>query len=725
MGARACLWVLVLAGASGCALFEDPREELARLGVPYSAEALIAQAGEGDVRAVELLLDSGMPPDVKDTHGINALTNAAAGGHVAVVEALLRADASADVANPAGPTPLTAAAWGGHREIVETLLEHGASVNARDGDDQTPLMLAVRARHVPVVEVLLERGAQAWAQDGPWSALMLAAFLGDVPIVRLLLDAGANVNAADDRGMTALMHAAGAGHVEIVEALLATRANIDAVDAGGHTALMFAAHNGQGAAVAALRKHGADPLLRNHNGRTAADYAAMNGHRRIVELLESSPATWSGPVDAAPRPLHAPARDLSSGEERAAARVRAEQGEARLELQRLSARHLRWPDDRAVFADAARRAWAFVRGHEEPATGLVTAIPGYPYATIWDIGSMLAAIYSARALGLIDDAAYATRISRILGTLARLPLYDDRVFNMAYHTRTGGMAGRAPAPVGEWGWSTTDLGRLLIWLKIIAGDIRFAQRAEAVVQRNDFDAAVRGGYLWSEVLDERRHPRTYQEGRIGYEQYAARGFALWGYRAEKALNLRANAVPIVVMGQTLYADVRRWDRLTSEPFVLWGLELGWDGAAAALARRILLAQEARYRATGVVTIAGEDALNVPPHYFYYYCLYANGRAFALDVQNARAVVDAPRWVSTKSAFGFHALIPSGYTAVALRALRRAATPNGWASGVDEATWESTGVLNLNTAAVILTAALVHERGEPLLPHAFETTNESI
>lgn len=442
-------------------------------------------------------------------------------------------------------------------------------------------------------------------------------------------------------------------------------------------------------------------------------------NRRALALASAvfgialSAAGAQAPPPVAPRPGAAPA-----------ARIQAEQDVALAELQRLRQHALRWPDDRELFADAARRAWAFVRAYEEPATGLVTAIPGYPFATVWDIGSMIAAVYSARELGLVDDRGYAVRIDRILATLMRLPLYDGRALNMAYHTRTGGMAGRTPGPTDEWGWSTTDLGRLLIWLRIVATDARFAERAEAVVRRNDFGAMIREGYLWGEVLDERRHPRVYQEGRIGYEQYAARGFALWGYRAEKALSLLENALPVSVMGQTLMADARRWDRLTSEPFVLWGLELGWDGPAAALARRMLLAQETRYRNTGLITMAGEDALNVPPHYFYYYCLYTNGRAFALDVQNPRAVADEPRWVSAKSAFGFHALVPTAYTATVLRAVRRAATPGGWASGVYEASWESTGLVNLNTAAVILTAALVHERGEPVLTEALRTMNES-
>src|SRR5688572_21519189 len=66
---RSCGLLLVLASApwalAGCGLYSnDPRAALAKIGVPYSADALVAQAGEGDLRAVQLLLESGIAPDV-------------------------------------------------------------------------------------------------------------------------------------------------------------------------------------------------------------------------------------------------------------------------------------------------------------------------------------------------------------------------------------------------------------------------------------------------------------------------------------------------------------------------------------------------------------------------------------------------------------------------------------------------------------------------------------
>jgi hypothetical protein len=334
---------------------------------------------------------------------------------------------------------------------------------------------------------------------------------------------------------------------------------------------------------------------------------------------------------------------------------------------------------------------------------------------MWDVGGMLAGLYSAHGLGLLTDADYATRITSLLRTLAHVQLTEEGIFNKAYDTRSNPMTPLGHGVSAESGWSAIDLGRLLTWLKIISTDPQFTNQVEAVIRRNDFSRIVRSGYLTGGGRDQQGRTQTYQEGELGYEQYAARGFALWGYRAEKALDFTENALPISVMGQPLMADYRRWDRLTNEPFLLWGLETGWDRRTAAFVRRMLRAQEERYRNTGIITITGEDAMSEPPHYFYYYCIFANGLDFAIDVQDRSAIVDGPRWISTKSAFAFHALMPTGYTESAIRALAAARGRSGWSSGVYEVDGKGTGNISVNTAAVILEAALVALKGGPLLP----------
>lgn len=376
--------------------------------------------------------------------------------------------------------------------------------------------------------------------------------------------------------------------------------------------------------------------------------------------------------------------------------------------------------DHALFLQAARSAWSYVDRQYQPETGLVNSVADYPYATIWDIASSLGALYSARQLDLVADAEYDRRMRRALQTLQTMPLFEGVTFNKNYSTRTAAMAGLndrdTQATERGIGWSSTDLGRLLVWLRIIAvNEPRYAADVQRIVSRTDFSAIVAQGYLWGGSLDASARVQRYPEGRVGYEQYAAAGFELWNQRAEKALRLSENAIPITVMGVPLVADRRGHDYLTSEPFVLMGLELGWGGEMGDLAARVLKVQEERHRRTGQVTIVSEDAIPQPPHYFYYYAINYHGNQFVVGAQDTEEVLTEPRWVSAKSAFAWHALLPGGYTRLAVDAVAPAGHPQrGWSSGVYERTGASTAAENLNTAAVILEAALYSKTGRPLL-----------
>lgn len=354
-----------------------------------------------------------------------------------------------------------------------------------------------------------------------------------------------------------------------------------------------------------------------------------------------------------------------------------------------------------------------------PSTGLAKATLDYDKLTTWDIGSVLGAVYSARVLSLIDETEYRERIGRTLTTLERIPLFQNAVFNKTYTARTARMVSRGGgASTRGYGWSATDLGRLLVWLYIVSQvDTSFGEQATRVARRVRYERVVADGYLFGEEITPRRRTRRFQEGRIGYEQYVARGFAFWGQDVANALDIHKNAAPVSVLGFELLRDTRGLDRLSSEPFVLLGLELGWTADEAALARNLLAVQEQRFRNTGIVTIASEDAIGIPPYYFYYYCVYCNGRSFVIDVSFPGKTLNSPRWVSTKAAFGWHALLPGDYTRTAVEWVARARTEVGWSSGVFEKNGAPTRTYDVNTAAIVLEAAAYHRLGRPLLASA--------
>jgi hypothetical protein len=338
----------------------------------------------------------------------------------------------------------------------------------------------------------------------------------------------------------------------------------------------------------------------------------------------------------------------------------------------------RIPDEDAFFADAAAVAWQhFDKVLWQSATGLAKATPHYDRVTPWDIASVLASLYSAHRLELIDDAEYQKRMGRTLTTLEKMPLYRNAVFHKKYSSANARMIDRANAVSRTgYGWSATDLGRILVWLHIVAeNDAEFAGQARRIGQRIRFSETTDGGYMYGGLLGTRGKLWKFQEGRIGYEQYSAQGYAWWGADVANALDLHKNSKPVDVLGVPLLADTRGLDRLNSEPFILAGIEFGWSPPMKELALNVLKAQEARFQKTGRLTMVSEDALNVKPHYFYYYCVYCNGKSFVIDVAEPGKTLDSPRWVSTKAAFGWHVLVGNDYTKAVMQEIGKAKTEN--------------------------------------------------
>src|SRR5688500_13385292 len=79
--------------------------------------------------------------------------------------------------------------------------------------------------------------------------------------------------------------------------------------------------------------------------------------------------------------------------------------------------------------DAAVDAGPCSVANADAHAGLARATPGYANATTRDIASAIAAIWPAHRLERTDRAEYRTRVSRLLATVAELPLFE----NTAYH----------------------------------------------------------------------------------------------------------------------------------------------------------------------------------------------------------------------------------------------------------------------------------------------------
>jgi len=376
------------------------------------------------------------------------------------------------------------------------------------------------------------------------------------------------------------------------------------------------------------------------------------------------------------------------------------------------------PQERQLYLDAARTSWNLVNRITEPSTGLARAHARYAYVTLWDIAGVIAANYTAHELAFIDDATYDRHIQRILATLSSVDLYDKTAFNRIYDAQTGRMVDNAGkiSNVGA-GWSSVDIGRLLVWLRVVSvNQPKSLPLATQVVRRLNMSKVLDDGFLQGLQVDPKTGKKeTFTEDEIGYQQYALSGFSMWGARVNPdGLDVRRNVAAVNVMGVRLLISSPGNDRVMSEPFIMIGMETGFRTAdIARQATQVLAAQTARYQQMKIVTAVTEDALPDPPYYFYYYSVYHRGNPFVVESLDDK-IVQNPRWVSAKAAFGWNAVLPNAYTQLLVRTVRPAGTPDGWGSGVYEDTLRPTGVPSLNTAALIMESALYKTRGRPIL-----------
>lgn len=300
---------------------ESPRNQLAHMGVPFSAASFLDAAEHGDLHVVRLFLAAGMMPDASDASRRTVLSAAAGAGRANVVTELLAAGADANVADDAMRTPLMSAAEAGHADVAQLLLDAGANANSLRSEGVTVLMLAARGGHPDVIRTLVAHGveidhpdqfgntallhaAEAGHADAVAAlleggadpdlrtriqgtyALGLAAGLDDVEMARDLLDAGADLERRDlEHDMTALAVAALRGSEGVTRLLLERGADPEAADRDGKTPLMIAANGGYEGVVRLLLAQGAHVDRRGPGETTALMFASLQGHEGVVRAL--------------------------------------------------------------------------------------------------------------------------------------------------------------------------------------------------------------------------------------------------------------------------------------------------------------------------------------------------------------------------------------------------------------------------------------------------------
>lgn len=111
--------------------------------MPVLAAPIHQAVRDGDLSAVEQLIDDGANIDAKDPLG-TALHHAVTAGHIEIVDFLLARSANANAMSGIG-SPLHLAILTDRRPIAGTLIAAGTDVNATVGEGNTPLHYAAQS----------------------------------------------------------------------------------------------------------------------------------------------------------------------------------------------------------------------------------------------------------------------------------------------------------------------------------------------------------------------------------------------------------------------------------------------------------------------------------------------------------------------------------------------------------------------------------------------------
>lgn len=377
------------------------------------------------------------------------------------------------------------------------------------------------------------------------------------------------------------------------------------------------------------------------------------------------------------------------------------------------------PPQELTFDEAiwARVAWQYYVNNTQP-NGLANARDGESWFSLWSTGSYLFAAIAAKQLNILTTDEFDERITAALLTLAQLPLNDQKLPAAYYHADSLQILGKADS-------SAIGMGRLFNALQTLLW--RYPQHAAAV--RDLFNqwnlsalivnTTVRQGaaplHHWALATDEPRNS-------FGYRLYASHTLRLIDSAAGLAVtNSPAGQQMIDIDGVMVPDEGLRtpWGRQTSLislPYLLTGLELGFEVQSAEITWRIMQIQQRRHSLRVSKPPIGTDYAEPAPD-------YANAQTGRQLRQNSAP--DQTQLTSTRTAFAWYALFRNDWS----EALRQQVQPlqvpgKGWQRGFN-LNGSVNEIVDADTNAVVLESLAYIAKGQMLCLACLSPTIQSI
>jgi hypothetical protein len=373
--------------------------------------------------------------------------------------------------------------------------------------------------------------------------------------------------------------------------------------------------------------------------------------------------------------------------------------------------------------EIATRAWEYFEKNHQISSGFVNSVNQYPSSSMWDLSAYAMAILAMDDLGLLAHEIAMQRLHGLLDGLREMPLVMGKLPNKAYNTKTLSMVDYNNNVVKDGiGWSAIDLGRIIVPLTIMLWRYpELNEKLRAILSRWQFQEIVGMGEMLGAEIKE-GEIRKVQEGRLGYEQYAAKALALVGLDVSQAIRTDRYSASQMVENVPILYDNRlpgkyggTHNAVVSEPYFLEAFEFGLSEEALYQSKAIYIAQQNRADYTKHLIAVSEDHIDRPPYFVYNSILNNNipWECFSSDHKEA----NAHRSLSTKAAFAWSMLFNDAYAdALRTEALKLYEPGLGYVSGRYDADQTMNKAITSNTNGIMIEAIWYHVRG-PLLSYA--------
>jgi len=345
---------------------------------------------------------------------------------------------------------------------------------------------------------------------------------------------------------------------------------------------------------------------------------------------------------------------------------------------------------------------------------------------MWDTGSALAATVAAYDFGFIDKKDFDDRVTAMIGSLARMKLFNDEAPNKVYNTKTLQMVDYANKPSERGiGVSVLDLARLMSWTRTLSCmHPKYHNGVENTLSRWKFDRIIKDKQMHGLALNKNNpgEINVWQEGRLGYEQYAGKIFNKYGFDASVSASYENEyRSDVEILGVKIAHDNRdprdfhANNYVLTESYTMDAMEMGIDDENRSLVRNIFEVQKKRWQETGIVTAISEDNIDQKP-WFLYNTIYNAGKTWQ-TTNSSDVPYEHLKTISTKAAISMALLYPEDeYSAVLMNAVESAYDEKkGWYSGIYESGAGYNTVTTANTNGVILSGFLYKKYGS-LFPH---------